>query len=118
MEYIKQSEGESHDFFDGAVLVNEFNFQDESINDAVITIAGRYPVEGYAVNDKSLAMISIEAGTGTIDISGSAVLNLEPGDRVLVHPGDPYALEASDKLVIRYIAAPAWTSSQARIVER
>lgn len=116
MEYIRKSEGEPHSFFDNAVTVNEYNFQDNTINDAEINIAGRYPLEGYAVNDESLALVSVESGVGSIVILGSETRDIEAGDRMVIKPGEPYAISALGNLAIRYIATPAWTPSQARIV--
>ena len=117
MDHIKKAEAQTHSFFDGAVSVNEYNFQDTSLNDADIVITGRYPLEGYAINDVSTALVSVESGSGSIDIIGSDAQNLEVGDRLLIKAGDAYAFTAFGKLALRYIATPAWTADQARIVE-
>jgi mannose-6-phosphate isomerase-like protein (cupin superfamily) len=117
MEYLQKSAGESHSFFDDAVIVNEYNFDNKTINDAEINITGRYPLSGYAVNDESLALVSVESGAGSITIIGSEARNIKAGDRMVIIPGEPYALTALGNLAIRYIATPAWTASQARVVE-
>lgn len=117
MEFIKKSEGESHSFFDDAVTVKEYNFQDKTINDADINITGRYPLEGYAVNDESLALVSVESGAGSMIFLGSEARDIEAGDRMIIRPGEPYAITTLGNLTIRYVATPAWTASQARIVE-
>lgn len=115
---MKMSDAESHSYFDKSVNVTEFNFSDDkSINDAYISIGGRYPQSGHAVNNVSTALVSIESGSGSIEIDGNKVRVLDVGDRLLIKPGEAYAFIASEKLVIRYIAAPAWTSEQSRIVK-
>ena len=117
MEYLQKSAGESHSFFDNAVTVNEYNFDDKTINDAEINITGRYPLSGYAVNDESLAFVSVESGVGSIMVIGSEARDIKAGDRIIIKPGEPYAITSMGNLAIRYIATPAWTASQARIVE-
>lgn len=98
--------------------MTEFNFpNDQSLNDAEIHIKGRYPLSGYAVNDISTALISVESGSGTITLQGPAAKQLKIGDRILIKPGEAYAFETPSELVIRYIAAPAWTPEQARVVD-
>ena len=118
MNHLKRSAGQSHSYFDESVKVTEFNFQDNDfINDAEINIQGRYPLEGYAVNDISTALISVESGAGDIAIKGTEPRELAEGDRVIIKPGEPYAFTAIGTLAIRYIAVPAWLPSQSRIIK-
>lgn len=118
MKHMKHIDAQTHDYYDGAVRVTEFKFSDHDIiNDAQITITGRYPIAGYAVNDISTALVSVESGTGTITIKGSKPQKIEAGDRILITPGEPYSFKASSVLAIRYIATPAWTAEQSRVVE-
>jgi hypothetical protein len=118
MDHIKHADAETHNYYDGAVQVTEFHFSgNDTINDAEITITGRYPTEGYTVNDISLALISVESGTGIFTIKNSTPQNIETGDRLLVKPGEPYSFETMGRLAIRYIATPAWTIKQSRNIE-
>lgn len=118
MKHIKKFEADSHSYFDESVDVTEFNFpKDSSINDAEISIQGRYPLAGYAVNDTSVALVSIESGSGYVTIKGSKPQELTAGDRLLIKPGEPYAFNSLGELVIRYIAVPAWLPSQSRIIK-
>lgn len=117
MNYLQNSAAENHEYFDGAVEVREFNFSDTIINDAEITLTGRYPLEGYAVNDISTALITVESGQGEITINEQGTQSLKAGDRLLIKPGEPYFLRAMGSLVIRYIATPAWKPEQSRFVE-
>jgi hypothetical protein len=118
MNYIKYSDAQAHDYYDGAVQVTEFNFSgNDMMNDAEITITGRYPTEGYAVNDISLALVSIESGSGIVAVKDSEPQKIETGDRILIKPGEPYFFKPTGKLAIRYIATPAWTVEQSRIIE-
>lgn len=115
---MKNAKAEAHSYFGGSVKVTEFNFNDDrSINDAYISIEDRYPLSGYAVNDISTALVSIESGSGLIEIMDSITTVLEVGDRLLIKPGEAYAFKESNKLAIRYIATPAWTAEQSRIIE-
>lgn len=117
-ERLKASDATIHEFYEGTVVVKEFNFECDSIlNDADITLTGRYPSAGYAVNDISTALISVEEGEGSVTIKDTAPIDLATGDRLIIKPGEPYFFSVIDKLAIRYIATPAWTPSQARIIE-
>lgn len=118
MNYVKHSEAQTHSHYDGSVLVTEFNFSgNDTMNDAEITITGRYPAEGYAVNDISSALVSIESGSGIVTVKDSEPQTLETGDRILINSGESYFFKAMGKLEIRYIATPAWTVEQSRIIE-
>lgn len=117
MNHLHVTDARTHSYYDGAVQIQEFNFSgNATINDAEITLTTRYPAEGYAVNDISTALISVESGEGSIT-TGDEVRPLVVGDRVLVQPGEPYYIQVMGELVIRYIASPAWTAEQARIIE-
>lgn len=117
MDYLQNSVAENHEYFDGAVKVREFNFSDNTINDAEITLTGRYPLEGYAVNDISTALITVESGQGEITIKEQGTQSLKTGDRLLIKSREPYFFHAMGSLVIRYIATPAWKPEQSKIVE-
>lgn len=117
MNLIKKSQASYHKY-DDTVRVTEFNFPgDATINDAETTLTGRYPAKGYAVNDISTALVSVESGSGSITLKNNGLLQLEVGDRIIVKPGEPYFFMPADKLVIRYIATPAWTPDQARVIQ-
>lgn len=118
MDHIKHSDAQTHDYYDGSVRVTEFNFSgNDNMNDAEITITGRYPAEGYAVNDISTALVSVESGSGIVTIKDSDAQKVETGDRILIKSGEPYFFKAMGELAIRYIATPAWTAEQSRIIE-
>lgn len=117
MQHLKSHESATHEFYNGVVKVREFNFRGEStLNEAEIVLSGRYPAAGYAVNDISTAIISVEEGSGGLTIEGSPTVSLTAGDRLLIKPGEPYYFSVTRRLTIRYIATPAWTPSQARII--
>ena len=118
MQHVKPSDAEHHEYYDGTVTVAEFNFQgNAAINTANIVLTGRYPAENYTVNNSSTALISVEAGEGTITIKDKQPKSLNPGDNLLIEPGEPYFFSVMGSLAIRYIATPAWTVEQSEIVE-
>lgn len=120
MKHLRVDQAQSHEFYDGTVKVNEFNFIGEGgsiLNDADIVLTGRYPEAGYAVNDLSTALISVESGEGDLTIKNKESRHLTAGDRILLAPGEPYFFSVIGQLTIRYIATPAWTLEQSRIIE-
>lgn len=118
MQYLKKANAKAHEYYNGTVKVTEFNFSDDdSINDAIIELRGRYPDASYAVNDVVTVLVSAESGSGILQFKDDESLKLEPGDWVLIKPGDAYYFDPSDSLTIRYTASPAWTPDQADMIE-
>ncbi len=118
MNLIQYADATVHDYNDGAVHVTEFNFSsNDKMNDAEITISGRYPSKGYAVNDISHAIVSVESGSARFTIKDKQAQELRVGDRVFIDTGEPYCFEATDELAIRYVASPAWSAKQSRIID-
>ena len=119
MKHIKASEAEYHEYFDGVVKVNEFNFSDIDgvINDADIALTGRYPESGYTMNTVSTIVVRVQDGEGELIIKDGDTAHLNPGDRVTIKPGEPYYFSVIGKLVLNYLATPAWTPEQTKSVE-
>lgn len=101
----------------GNLTVQEHDFADQTLNDAYITINGRYPDKGYVANRVCTALVSIEDGVGSITIKGESTTDLAIGDRILIQPGEPYYFLPRGELAIRYISTSAWRSNQAFAVE-
>jgi hypothetical protein len=114
MKHIKANQAEHHEYFDGVVKVNEFNFDDMDglINDADITLTGRYPESGYTMNTVSTVVVRVQEGEGELVIKNGDSAHLNPGDRVTIKPGEPYYFTVIGKLALNYIATPAWTPGQ------
>lgn len=118
MQHLKQTDAEHHEYYDGTVTVDEFNFEgNATINTANIVLTGRYPAKNYTVNTSSTALVSVESGEGAITTKGEGTKTLNPGDTLLIEPGEPYFFSVIGSLAIRYIATPAWTVDQAQSVE-
>lgn len=100
-----------------SLQVQEYDFDDPTLNDALITLNSRYPAEGYAANHLCTALVSVEEGAGSVTIKNKPATDLAVGDRILIPPGEPYCFLPIGELVIRYISTPAWTASQAYTVE-
>lgn len=118
MDHLKATDAETHEYDNGTVKVTEFNFSDKkTVNDAEITITGRYPATGFTANTVSTALISVESGSGTITKKGSEAQPLAIGDRLAIKPGEPYFFHTIGELAIRYVAMPAWTPEQTEAIE-
>lgn len=118
MHFINFSDSQSHSYNKDKVRVTEFNFSNNNImNDAEIIIRGRYPKEGYILNEISTALVSVESGSATFTLKDQKSQQIRTGDRLLIKPGEPYVFNTDNELLIRYIATPAWSAQQSRIIE-
>lgn len=92
-------------------MATEYEFGDADINVAHITLSGRYPDSGWAVNTVSKECCYITRGSGTLTVEDS-VFELEEGDACIIEAGERYFWEADMTLVIA--STPPWTKEQAR----
>jgi len=81
-----------------------------SIDGADIVIDGRYPEEGYSVNEVSSFVIRVLNGTGTLALQGNLV-SLAEGDVAFVENGEAYYFEGQN-LTIFMACTPAWNPEQ------
>lgn len=78
-------------------------------------IHGRYPENGFALNEQSDMMIRVISGAGVVAIR-SAGYELHKGDVVRISSQTPYYYEG-DKLHLLLISSPAWNSHQYKYLE-
>jgi hypothetical protein len=88
----------------------EYNTGSTAINGAVITINGRYPESGRALNTLSTSLVHVMLGNGVALFEGMSV-ELATDDELLIEPHESYAFEGN--MTILYVATPAWTAEQA-----
>ncbi|MEC3979527.1 hypothetical protein [Amycolatopsis sp. H20-H5] len=98
----------------GACLAYEYELPSDSVNAAVIELAGRYPDEGWALNTACTSLVHIVKGNGTISTAQTKE-DLSTDDQVLLMPNEKYFFDGNMKLL--YIASPAWTTEQAEHVK-
>lgn len=82
---------------------------------AEITISGRYPAEGWAVNHKAHEMVRVQRGFGTLAIRGAEETKLLQGDVVHVPPETPFAWNGD--MTIHMACSPPFDSAQYEIIE-
>ncbi len=88
----------------------EYPFDDPDINGAVGIVDGRYPEQGFVVNEKCKEAVYVVSGTGSLTTDNDAV-KLAPGDAALIPAGEPYFFEGK-KLKIFMPCTPAWYPEQ------
>ncbi|HUW22286.1 MAG TPA: cupin domain-containing protein [Candidatus Bathyarchaeia archaeon] len=92
-------------------LAIEYPLGDKKINGAVIKLKGRYPDHGRVVNLRCKELAFIIRGNGNVVVEGQK-LELNPGDLVLIEPGEKYYWQGN--LTMFVPSAPAWYPEQHR----
>lgn len=91
-------------------VATEYDFKDEKdFNIAGISLNGRYPEKGYALNLISKELIYVRSGSGSVYVNSQASA-LAPGDAALIQPNEKYYLEGNLELIIS--SSPAWHPEQ------
>ncbi|HSX28506.1 MAG TPA: AraC family ligand binding domain-containing protein [Candidatus Saccharimonadales bacterium] len=87
----------------------EYPSDDKDINGAVITLNGRYPEKGYAMNEVCKELVYVVEGTGQLTV-GDETQTLQQGDLALLLPGEKYFFEG--ELTMFMPCSPAWYPEQ------
>jgi mannose-6-phosphate isomerase-like protein (cupin superfamily) len=90
-------------------IVLEYATKNTEINIAVAEMTGRYPDEGYAVNQACTEMAYVLKGQGKLVLENQSV-NLSVGDVVLIPRGEKYYWEGD--MTVLLPVSPAWHPEQ------
>jgi mannose-6-phosphate isomerase-like protein (cupin superfamily) len=111
MEFIKKEDAVR--FENSPVCIaTEYKFSgEEDMNIASITLDGRYPEKGHALNTVSKELVYIKSGQGMLATITRRV-HLSTGDVVLIQPNEQYYFEGTLELIIS--SSPTWHPEQYR----
>lgn len=90
-------------------IAYEYTFKDKDINVAVVEIRGRYPEEGFVLNEEVKEMFFVNFGIGTIVVD-QITYELEKGDMFLILPKQKYFLKGDMDLIVS--CTPSWNPRQ------
>lgn len=76
---------------------------------SVITISGRYPEDGRAINEEVHELVYILEGSGSVEIANE-IQKLEAGDVISIPPGKPFFWNGQMKLIMS--CQPAFNPEQ------
>lgn len=114
MKLIKKSETES--FTNSPTCAGYiFPFGDNELDIAVVTVNGRYPEQGYALNEVSKEIAYVLKGTGKLVVDTMAAQDMQAGDAAMILPGEKYYWEG-DNLELIIPCSPAFTPTQHKLV--
>lgn len=82
---------------------------------AEITITGRYPEEGWAVNHEAHESVRVHRGVGALAVQGSSEVRLLQGDVVHVPPETPFVW--SGDMILHMTCTPPFSTDQYEIIE-
>lgn len=87
----------------------EYSFTDKSMNGALITIQGRYPATGYAMNEISKELAFVLRGSGKI-CTASQTISFTEHDTVFIDAGEKFYWEGDCDVYT--ICSPAFDPAQ------
>jgi mannose-6-phosphate isomerase-like protein (cupin superfamily) len=90
-------------------MAYEYPFEDKDINIAFIEIEGRYPEQGFVINEKVKEIVYVLDGSGIMGVDDE-IMELSEGDAVLFKPGQRVFYEGSLRLLTT--CSPAWKPEQ------
>lgn len=94
--------------------VEEYVMTDKDLSGATAIISGRYPMKGYAVNEKSKEMILVISGNGYIGKRGERI-PIVIGDCILLKNKERYYWDGHMALFM--VTSPAWHPRQHKIIK-
>jgi hypothetical protein len=89
----------------------EYSFGDKDMNIALVTVNGRYPETGYAMNEVCKEAGYVVGGSGMLGLESGEKTAVGPGDAVLLQPGEEYYWEG-DSLEMIMPCSPAFYPEQ------
>ncbi len=113
MKFVPKDQAKKH--VNGPTCVAyEYGTGDKDIDAAVGVINGRYPEQGFVVNEVCKELVCVVSGTGSVS-TNSQTARLKPGDVVFLEANEPYYFEG-DNLTIFMPCSPAWYPEQHKMV--
>jgi len=94
----------------------EYSFGDNDLNIAIVTVTGRYPENGYVMNEVCKEAGYVVSGTGELGLKSGEKQAVAVGDAVLLQPGEKYYWEG-DSLVLVMPCTPAFYPEQHQKVQ-
>ena len=95
--------------------VDEYSFGDNDIDVGVVHLTGRYPKEGYCLNEICKEVIYILEGTGKICFEDEEVY-FSKDDAILIEPNTKYYWEVKD-CVATMTCTPAFSLKQYKLIK-
>ena len=94
--------------------VDEYSFGDKDIDVGVVHLTGRYPKEGYCLNEISKEVIYILEGTGKICFESDEVY-FKKDDAIFIEPNTKYYWVG--ECVATMTCTPAFSPKQYKLVK-
>lgn len=95
--------------------VREYPLRDKDINFSTAVLTGRYPENGYCVNEECKELIYVMDGKGTLN-KKNEIIGFKKGDIILIDKGEIYYWDA--QCIIAMPCTPAWYPEQHKITQK
>lgn len=96
-------------------LVREYDFKDKDVDIAKVIITGRYPKEGFVLNEKSKELIYIINGEGTINFENDFKI-FSKGDSILIDKNTKFYWD-SEYFEATITCTPPFDKNQYKLVK-
>lgn len=112
MKLVKESQAKKFSNSDKCIGL-EYPLGDKDINFSIATVKGRYPDNGYCVNEECKELIYVIDGKGTLNKKEEKT-EFEKGDVILIDKGEVYYWDAY--CTIAMPCTPAWYPEQHKLI--
>lgn len=113
MKIIKFEEAEEFNNSD-VCKVLEYDFKDKDIDCGVAIINGRYPDNGYCMNEECKELVYVLEGSGTLNKSDE-IIDFKKGDAILIDKGEKYFWDANCTIILP--CTPAFFKEQYKLLD-
>ena len=113
MKILKRNQ--AHEYSNSANCSGfEFDLGDSNLDGAVVSVVGKYPVKGWAVNEECKEVVYVIAGKGKVVIEGQS-FEIKNEDMIVIDKGERFYWDGNLKLFI--YCTPAWSLKQHKQVD-
>ena len=112
MKLLKFEDSQKFENSDKCTVI-EYPLGDKDINFSTAFLTGRYPNEGYCVNDECKELIYVIDGTGSLNKKDEKI-EFKKGDVILIDIGEKFYWDAHCTIAMH--CTPAWYPEQYKLI--
>lgn len=113
MEIVRLEEADKFENSDKCKGI-EYKLNDKDINFAIAQINGRYPDQGYCMNEECKELIYVMEGKGTIN-KKDEIVEFKKGDVLLIDKKEIFYWDGKFTIIMPCI--PAWYPEQHKMID-
>lgn len=115
MKHLKVTDTYSHKNSENCIAT-EYDFKDKDIDLGTAVINGRYPEDGYCVNEKCKELVFVLEGKGTLNFKNKKI-EFQNNEAILIDKNEPYFWGPDTNCKVAMVCTPAWSPEQHKLIK-